>query len=614
MTIITTFGAPKQVSASTYVRRLDHGLLAGAVGFTLGAVAVTAALWHPLPGLAGVPPGGAWSQFWNYPDLLLNTCSNGWFFPRAWDDNPAFGYTSFPLHARLLPGWLAGLACAYRWGKRALTPTNNVRHVAGPQLFEGKHAEQEGIRYANELRGGKKVSGLARLHPCLDLPKRTWCRHVLVVGAVGAGKTQIIYPIVRQFIRKRKKTFILDVKGDYTGACRGMILSPWDARSVYWDLAADCRTTADADAFAGSIIPKEEGANAFFSNAARLILVGTLRFLQARKDDTWTWSDLDVVLSLSAKHLAPILREHYLKAHATIAGSEVTTGSVLASLSVYTAPITQLAEAWGVGLDDQGQPRRRLSLTAWVKDDYQGERSIIAQAGPDPELTRRYLAAVLNTLVPAITSNRLPDDVAEDGRLLAFVLDELCAIGRIQLEPLITVGRSKGVCCILGVQHDQQVADVYTPTFASILPSIVGTHIYGQLQAGPARDKVSEMFKQRVAITTTTESQNGSSTSTHEEMRAVMPSSDFTEKLGYVGDRKHRDRFSIRAIASFGRDLFLLSWPGMHVPVRRLPFDPAKWTLPGYIRDPAMANTSELEEDPRLLPDITGHVERSLTP
>jgi hypothetical protein len=619
--VFDSFGPPpSNLPPSSKVRRWDTAFLAGAFGFTSSLLAIGWVLWRPLPGSPIVPAGGLLAQLFDYPHLLLAT---GPHALRAWADNPAAEQVAITaLHVRLLPTWIAGLSIGCWLFSLGLRPHSLTDHVSGPQLLEGKEADEAAARMAAADRSSGKL-GWMRLHPLLDLPKRRWTRHMLIYGGVGSGKTQIILPIVQQIVSQRRKAFILDTKGDYTSrfptAC---ILSPWDRRSRYWDIAADVRTAAQADAFAASIVPDDNGPNRYFTVSAQLILAGCVRALQAGKVLDWTWRDLDTLLNASAKQLEPLLAEHHRKAHPIISGSEATTAAVMATLAAFTQTISQLAAAFGDGLHSDGRPRKRLSLVAWAKDDYTGKRVIVAQGGPDPGLTQRYLAAAINVLVPEIISPALPDDVSENGRALFFVLDELSAAGKLLLAPLIDKGRSKSVCCILGFQDQAQIAEIYGNNFSKSMAGMVGTHIVCQLQTGETRDQIASLIgSHRVSIhTAPTASGPGS---VHEEMRQLVQPHELTTMLGCrKGKRYGPAGFGIRALANLGGDnLLVLDWPGTVLPERRHAFVPARWTQP-----PAPAALKAAEADagdhpvsPPTLPtnpeqQLLAHVIENLTP
>lgn len=593
LSVIDSFGAPTgPVSPSQSIRRWDHGLFAGAFGWALGVGTVAWVLWRPLPIVGDVPAGGFLPQLMTYPELLIDRLTLGCLFPDAWVDNPAIGPISeWALHVRLLPEWIAGCWVGGWLMCRALVPHEMTRHVSGPRWLDDNAAQRAARTEAAQARG--TTTGFLRLHPLLDLPKRTWCRHVLITGSVGSGKTQVIFPIVQQVIEKKKKLFLVDVKNDYTPALPdAVILSPWDRRSVYWDIAADVRTSAQAAAFASNMIPTDNGANKFFSTAAEMILIGCVRALQQHAGTSWTWKDLDELLSMSAQELSVVVARSYAKAKPLLSGGGVTSASVLATLAAHTQTISQLAEAFGDGRDEHGQPRSRLSLVAWANDDYDGCPTIIAQTGPDSALTQRYLAAAVNILVPQIL--RLPDDVSEEGRAIVIVLDELAAVGKINLAPLIDKGRSKSVSVVIGCQDlVNQVSEIHGSHFAKALPSMVGTHVIGQMQAGPTCTAMAQQFGQRrVALTTITAGERGGPM-VSEEWRPVVQPTDLRMGLGYRKGKRYPNGHAVRLVASLGGDVLALDWPIRAMPQLRPAFVPAAWTCPdGVAPTPAASDNS----------------------
>jgi hypothetical protein len=375
-----------------------------------------------------------------------------------------------------------------------------------------------------------------------------------------------------------------------------LILSPWDRHSVYLDIAADIRTSAAASAFASAMIPREEGSNSFFSTAAELILTGCLRALQKRAGTKWHWEDLDFLLNLSAAELAPCMADYYAKAHPLLKAGDSTAANIMASVSSYTQTISQLAEAFKSGQDEKGHPRKRLSLMAWAKDDYEGCPTIIAQAGPDTGLTQRYLAAVIDTVVPTIM--QLPDDVSEGGRAIFFVLDELSTIGKVKnLASLIDKGRSKGCSVIVGVQDRAQLAATHGEHFAKALPGMIGSHIVTQTQIGPTRQELAAMLGERRVAWTMPSPTKERTPITHEESRPVVSPTDLTMKLGFRRNKRAPHGFVIRALACLGDDYLMLDWPGVPMPKRRRAHVPAAWTLPSVSEWEAAAHAAPDDAD-----------------
>lgn len=595
-----SFGPPPAaLPPSTLVRRWDTALLMGCAAFTGVLFGVAWTLWHPLPGSPHVPDGGLAHQLAHYPSLLKWQLTPGASIDTWADENQSADITPWAFHIRLLPAWLAATVAGTWALVVGLRPHSKTGHVAGPQVLEGKQAVQAARWLSKQALDGKP--GWIKLHPALDMPKRHWASHTLIYGGVGAGKTQVISYILSQVLPRRMKAFILDTKGDYTSkfgsAC---ILSPWHRNSRYWDIAADIDTAPKADGFAAAIIPRTPGPNEYFSIGPQMILAGCIRALIAAKPGKWNWLDLHTLISLPGATLRDVLAEHHPKAATLLSGAEQTVGQLMSSLAAHTATISQLAEAWGDGTRSNGKPRKRLSLSEWARDGYAGRPAIIAQAGPDPALTQRYLAAAVNVIATEVINPAFPDDVSEDGRAIWLVLDELSAVGKMdRLDELLKQGRSKGMCAVLGLQDQAQVAEIYGPNLAKALSAMVGTHLTCRLAQGETRDYVAPVIgSRRVSITTA--GKDGQPDSVHEEMRQIVQPTELTTRLGFRRGRKYGpEKFGIRALLNTGHeDLLLLDWPGLKLPDQRVAFVPAKWTLAPMVRVPAVTTASSGDDAP----------------
>jgi hypothetical protein len=560
---------------SVPVRRWDEALWLG--GF-VGASAYSLSAWalaRPLP-LFGPSPASLGS-------LLLAPLHG-----RALLDAP------LPLSARV--GVMLGCAALLGgWAFVAgLKPQVRLKHLSGPRLLEGKDAEEEARYQARKERGGAEA-GFLRLHLALDLPKSRWTRHLLVYGSVGSGKTVILTSVLQQAMAKKLKAFVFDVKGDFTARFpRAALVSPWHADSRVWDIAADVRTPSQAATFAQAFIPEGEGSNRYFSLAAQQLLVGALRALQNERGRSWGWRDLASRLATDRAAFAALLAEHYPKAAPLLGADDSSaTASVLATLAAHTKAIDDLAAAWG----NNDEKRKSVSLRHWVRDDFNGRRQIIVQAGPDASLTSAYIGAMIRLLESFIIAPTLPDD--EQGRTLLFLLDELPSL-RVDVSALVDKGRSKGVIMIMGLQSLTLLRDAIGPNKTLALPSMVGTHVVCRLQMGEDRDQVAGLFgRERLALTAVSQGTGGSgpsgSVAAHEETRAVVDPSVLSSELGVVKKRRKDwpHGYGIRALVSLGGDALMLDYPGIdRAPV--IPFKSAAWTQP--VRQKVMSEETSAGE------------------
>lgn len=567
---------PGTVAPSTRVRRWDHALLAG--GFTF------AATYPALMALAWLIPGG---QLVRFPMALVGGLEAIVYVATATISRrgPAQEFLAIAAthdQTLLRVGVCAALSLlAAGWMfARAARPVSNTRHLSGPRLLEGEEALKECQRRTLTKKEREADPWHFFIHPALALRKKQWSRHVMLVGSPGSGKTQAMLPFLQQLFERNAKTFLYDVKGDFTSYFEGnsvAIVSPFDRRSYVWDVGRDVRTPTQAAAFAASLIPEAEGNGKFWSVAAQQLLTGALRSLQNTRGTDWGWKDLADTLAKDAAQMRPMLEEHYAKAVPLVSNEEsASTASVLMTLAGYTRVIDDLATAW------PERTGRMFSITDWAKDSYTGrKRQIIVQAGPDPTLTKAYIAAMVNVCVPTIVGPGLEED--EEGRCLAFVLDELPSLGWIDLPPLVDKGRSKGVIVMMGLQDLAQMRMVYGPDQTKAIESMVATKIICQIQPGETREETARVLgKRKVAW-----HHNGEKAQVHEETRNVVSAGKLTSELGFrKGKHMGPSKWGIRAIVfTEGGDPLLLNFPGVSPPKVRRGQVAAKWTT-----QPAGAN------------------------
>jgi hypothetical protein len=573
------------VPPSVPVRHWHTALFLSISGALTSFAGFAFALWRPLPLLGAPPVGGFASHLAGWGNVLLCMASGGHiaradtqeYLDLLSDLASNVPETPWATWSRFVLSLGVGLTIGVWLLRAALVPRNAEQHLAGARLLTGREALRAAKREAARLRSG--APGLLCLHPAFAWPRSHWVRHCLIVGSVGSGKSQIILPLVNQLVAADQKAIIFDSKGEFTQAFpEALLISPFDARTAIWDVGADVTTRDDAVVFAGSLIPENE-KNPFFHTSSQMLLTGIVWSLQTDYGPRWSWRALAARMALPAEELTRLLQVHYPEAAVLLNPQARSAGDVHSTLLGASRLIRPLAAAWGASRVD-GKPRRRISLCAWARDDYRGrKRQLILGSGSNAQLTRAYVSAMLNVLVPHIASAELPDS---QERVLAFVLDELPALGKVNVVPLIDRARSKGVLCVLGFQDMAQLRMVYGPDLAQAIPSMIATHVICQISPGETRDAIAAMIgKRRVAVfeSTTTASDSNQRIVEHHDRPILLPS-DLTVGLGPHRSRTYTNGFAVRALVMAGGDILQLDFPGTVLPARRRPFVPAAWLAP----------------------------------
>jgi len=369
--------------------------------------------------------------------------------------------------------------------------------VAGRRL---SHSPREA---AQEMRQECKWSeeGIM-IHPDIPISLDRESKHSFISGGTGTGKTVILHPIICQAIqREGDRAIIYCNKGDNTkvlppapGCANDEItlFAPWDARCVAWDIAADIFNRSQARTIAARFVPETE-KDPMWGLAAQSIL--TAVFIKYQTKTPYKWDLKDVLTDVFSTY--DQIREIVLTYHpegihvVEDAIKTKTTQSFLINLSSFLSQVVDLAEAW--------HGRQKFSFKRWLLDPESNEarskkaKYIILQGSEEYEkLSKAYLEAVIETITTIVASPKMEE--SEDRRLW-FFLDEFPQLGKVQrLAKMLEIGRSKGVRCIIGLQDNSQLREIYGKNMTESWTSMVGTHFFCKIGGVEARKWVSDMI------------------------------------------------------------------------------------------------------------------------
>ncbi len=377
---------------------------------------------------------------------------------------------------------LCGLVVLVIYDRFLRTPSHVV--VSGlsigamRDLLRAAHIEQRRSRYA-------MVPGLHMFNGwTLSLGRET--RHFNIIGAIGGGKTILMSRLIHAAIARNDKVLIFDQKGDYTrtvppnwvGGKRHhpVLLAPQDCRSAVWNIAADLEVAQEAIELANRLVV--ESTNRFFSDSARAVLSVCIVKLMATKPKQWTWADLleetrkdnDTLLATALKYS----RGTNLFLEADFRQMMATRGTLEAQMGM----LNMLACAWP---DYEG--RQLFSIRDWLRDTTRFGTVIIRHDGQFSALSDAWIAALYAIAINTVTDSKSLED--NDLRRIWFFLDEWAQLPHIGgFQTFITVGRSKGVCVVLGLQDAAQVSQKYGQDALKTLMASVGTTLIVQVNHG----------------------------------------------------------------------------------------------------------------------------------
>lgn len=596
-TVVNNFGGGSIHAPSLRQRDWPAAISAGAVVGALSFLIGLALIWRPMLGIGA--PGGALVEHvksWGASGIHL-------ILPFLFEER-ASAYSSYlaDLSERggewLLWGRIA-LAAMAAGGLSALVfhieiqPRHTHIHLRGRRLLEGGEAIAQAIRLSQEEIRRSRADLYVQAHPKTKYPIKRyrlswppferhrgiqfssdrWTKHMLIGGAVGGGKTTILLGVLKQIFDRDERAIIFDIKGDFTAKFpKGALFAPWDKRGLVRDIAKDCSTRQDARELANRLI--EDSKDPMWANASRQVLVGFIVKLQQERGTKWGWKDLHDMLSTPEEDLAQIMMEFNPEALRAVeqAGQSQTATSILINMAAFLSIITDLAMAWG-----DAPPEKRFSFSEWLfNENIKGHRQIILQGnGRFSQLTRGYVSSIIAMLASRINSPEFSDNA---NRKLWFILDEFPQIGKVDVEPLIAVGRSKGVRVILGYQDLAQIKKIYSAEDAEAFSAMVGTQIYARVSPGETAKKISETIHkaeiERSNISVANSSGGPSKTLmfSREEV-SVISEDQLTSELGPGPN-------GVTCLLIGFEDALMITWPYQNIKNKkgdRLPYVEADW-------------------------------------
>jgi hypothetical protein len=467
---------------------------------------------------------------------------------------------------------LGGLIALLGFALSLRQNTVSLKVLRGARLQAGRR----GLRaFARAAAAECQVHGEGvPLVPCIPLGREREARHFLIVGSVGGGKTQTMLHLINEALSRGDGLLVLDTKGDMMGGLPAdgdpLLVAPHDARSLVWDVAADCSIKQDARELAARFIPPS--SDPMWSQAAQEIFVACLVHLQATRGKDWSWVDLKRVVTAEVDALAGFARDHNPNALRLLDQPDSkTTLSILSTFQTHMQIVSVLAEAWSDSM------ARRLSIRNWLHHPAP-YRPLILQHDPGyPELSRIWIGSMLGLLASAVGSPTLTE--SRERRIWLF-LDEFPQLPPIkQFATFLELGRSKGIAVVIGAQDTAQIRAVYGQDQAKSWFGMTGTKIITRINASETAEDISRLIgEQEVERRTKSSTRAGGKTSitesTQRERRRVITASELGSRLGPT-------KAGVRILLiGLGEDVYELELPYLRVPKLREPIMPAGWTHP----------------------------------
>lgn len=566
---------------------------------------------HQIPVLHDGIPGLVWIKFAALSAVEAILATDGFVLAENVREHLA-GLGAAQSAALLARAGLAGLASmwiAHAVFRSAMVPRNAIKLVKGRTLYVDAEAEKAAAQQAaHELDPDPESTADFPLHPSVVFSKDRWTKHLMLIGRVGSGKTNMILPLLEKILDSMAaggpdKMILHDIKGDFLhvffreNAAAGKeykgnpvaLIAPWDRRGLIWDVAADIETPSDAQELAAAWI--SESKDPMWSLAARDVMAGCVVKLQNERGREWGFPHLAALLESDPEDLVLNMEEHWPQALEAVGGAQQTVASILLSMKSSLGAVFALAKAW-----PEREARRLFSMKDWVRKDRVRKPALFLVGNGEFEgLSKDLNSTLISIAKKLICSSSFPDS---NDRKIWIVLDEFAQLKKMDaVAALIAVGRSKGVRVILGVQAQDQIYDTYGSDTGKAILAMGGTVVcMGAI--GPNADEISKWAgDQDIAVNSLSVSGGGSGASTSQSWSertrpVIMPYQ--VSALGKVPGKGCRG-----LVIGFGdTSAFVLTWP-FFKPKRKYgarQIVEAEWIKPGFNKQAAALIKARGEE------------------
>ena len=318
---------------------------------------------------------------------------------------------------------------------------------------------QKGLKYGRRLKGPERLTpqefnqtvegdGIGfktdDMKEMIRIPARAEAQHMQIIGDTGAGKSALMFQVLRQVRSRGDSAIVYDparefVKRFYDPERGDVILNPLDKRCPYWGPAEELRSRSEAKALAVSLFqPPQDRKGEFFIESPQKIFAFLMAYGPTPDELVeWMSNPGEIDRRLKGTEHAHLIDP---KAHQQRAG-------VLGSLGLVADSLRLL-------------PKRAEGNGAWTATEWAEKRQgwiFLTSLPAEREALRPLQSLWIDWLVL-----RLLNEPTKEQKRVWFVIDELASLQKLpQLHTAITENRKSRNPVVLGFQGKAQLEYLY---------------------------------------------------------------------------------------------------------------------------------------------------------
>ena len=336
-------------------------------------------------------------------------------------------------------------------------------------------------------------------------------RHLLVLGGIGTGKTNVFNFMIEQILRDMTSqdiTLIFDTKGDYYNR----FYEPWNKNHLvignhpkymnetcFWNIFDELRNNRGEFDFQSSLILKEmtlqffEGQKSemqpFFANAARalvnLVIEDDMNYGATLNNEVL----INQLRNYTHKDYLEVINRSHAKSAMNYIGEDAkkATNQSLGVFGVINAMVDTL---FSHTIFEQSDPKRDISMRQLIRN--KGKKVIFIEYDLSVGETLGPIYSVLLDLALKEALSRQ----TKQGNVYCFI-DEFKLLPQLKhIEDALNFGRSLGIKMFCGLQSVNQIIDNYGEAKAKAMLSGFRNVFAFNVDDSESRQFVKERFGQ----------------------------------------------------------------------------------------------------------------------
>ncbi len=461
-------------------------------------------------------------------------------------------------------------------------------------------AVQKDIKRQKELKYGRRLKGPEKLTPqqfnkivqgdgigfktdamkeMIRIPARAEAQHMQIIGDTGAGKSALMFQVLRQIRSRGDSAIVYDparefVKRFYDPERGDVILNPLDKRCPYWGPAEELRSRSEAKALSVSFFqPPQDRKGEFFIESPQKIFAFLMAYGPTPEELVQWMSNPDEI----DRRLKGTEHAHLIDPKA-----QQQRAGVLASLGLVADSLRLL-------------PKKGEGNGAWTATEWAVTRQgwvFLTSLPAEREALRPLQSLWIDWLVL-----RLLNEPTKEQKRVWFIIDELASLQKLpQLHTAITENRKSRNPIVLGFQGKAQLEYIYGH-LAEVMLSQPATSIWLTTKEPKAGQWVSEFIgkveKERLRETHFDGTRAGRNFAMERQVEPLVLESEISGLPDLHAYMKYQNYVTYFSFPYFDMTEIAKPFELRERPDDKLPYDPQK------VRDGAEASPMELKPEPQ---------------